>query len=66
MDDKHFEDVDGLELSMPHDQSYRTCSTCGGDCEPETSAIDGLGVRIMFVCPEHGAQSVVDPFSDLR
>ncbi len=31
MDDKHFEDVDGLELSMPpHDQSYRTCSTCGG------------------------------------
>jgi hypothetical protein len=48
------------------DESYRTCSVCGGDCEPEPMAEDGLGVRIMWICPEHGAHSVVDPFEDLR
>lgn len=48
------------------DESYRTCSTCGGDCEPEPSAVDGLGVRIAFVCPEHGPQSMIDPFQDHR
>lgn len=48
------------------DEEYRTCSECGGNCEPEPSAVDGLGVRIAFVCPEHGAQSMLDPFSDQR
>lgn len=52
---------------MPRDQSYRTCSECGGDCYPDTSAgADGLGVRIAFVCPEHGVHSVVDPFEEER
>lgn len=45
------------------DESYRTCSTCGSDCEPDTAlSADRTGVRIAFVCTEHGAQSVVDPF----
>lgn len=58
---------DGLEIRVPKDDDYRTCSVCGGDCEPDTSlSADGTGVRIAFVCPEHGAQSVLDPFSDLR
>lgn len=50
----------------PEGESYRICTDCGGDCEPEPNAIDGLGVRIVFVCPEHGAQSIVDPFEDKR
>lgn len=58
---------DGLEVRVPKDDAYRTCSVCGGDCEPHTSlSADGTGVRIAFACPEHGPQSVVDPFSDLR
>ncbi|WP_061711859.1 hypothetical protein [Kocuria palustris] len=58
---------EGLEIRLPKDDSYRTCTACGGDCEPDTSlSTDDTGVRIAFVCPEHGAQSVVDPYSDLR
>lgn len=45
-------------------EGYRTCSVCGGDCEPEPSAIDGLGVRVAFVCPSHGVHSILDPFED--
>lgn len=48
------------------DEGYRRCSECGGDCDPEPSALDSLGVRITFVCPEHGPQSIVDPFQDQR
>lgn len=48
------------------DESYRTCSICGGDCLPEPSGANGLGVRILWVCPDHGAQSITDPFTDLR
>lgn len=50
----------------PSDESYRTCSVCGGDCEPDPTAVDGLGVRIAFICPKHGVQSIVDPFADMR
>lgn len=57
----------GLEIRVPTNDGYSTCSTCGGDCEPDTSlSADGTGVRIAFVCPEHGVQGIVDPFSDLR
>ncbi|WP_324701296.1 hypothetical protein [Micrococcus sp. HOU01] len=60
-------ELDGVPIGVPTDEGYRTCSACGGDCEPDTSlSSDGTGVRIAWVCPEHGAQSVVDPFSDLR
>ena len=48
------------------DESYRTCSECGGDCVPEPSGADGLGVRVMWVCPQHGVHSAVDPFAHLR
>lgn len=60
-------DLDGVPIHTPKDQSYRTCSKCGGDCYPDTSAgADGMGVRIAFVCPEHGVHSVVDPFEEER
>lgn len=52
--------------SYDPDESYRTCSECGGDCEPEPSGADSHGVRIMWVCPQHGVHSVVDPFERLR
>lgn len=47
-------------------ETYRTCPECGGDCEPDPAAVDGLGVRIAFVCPKHGPQTIVDPFGHLR
>lgn len=60
---KEWEDFDSM---VCRDQSYRTCSECGRDCHPDPSAgADGLGVRIAFVCLEHGIHSVVDPFADL-
>lgn len=66
MDFDHVEGPDGTNIRLPRDERYRTCSVCGGDCDPEPSVIEGFGARIMFSCPEHGAQSLVDPFSDLR
>lgn len=66
MDAEHIEGPDGLRISLPRDDEYRTCSVCGGDCEPEPTVVEGFGVRVAFVCPEHGAHSMVDPFSDLR
>lgn len=48
------------------DEANRTCATCGADCEPEPINEAGLGVRIAFTCPQHGAQAIVDPFRDLR
>lgn len=60
-------DLDGVPIRMPKAQVYRTCSACGGDCEPVPSVgSDGLGVRIAFVCPRHGVQSIVDPFEEER
>lgn len=58
---------DDLEIRVwDMDSGYRTCKVCGGDCEPEPGGADGYGVRIMFVCPEHGVHSMVDPFEDKR
>ncbi|WP_347756799.1 hypothetical protein [Agrococcus sp. ProA11] len=54
-----------MDTDQP-DEGYRTCTTCGGDCEPEPVAEDGQGVRIAFSCPEHGVQAIVDPFDGLR
>lgn len=53
-------------IIAPTDQSYRTCSECGRDCMPEPTPIEGHGMRIAFVCPEHGVHSVVDPFEGKR
>ncbi len=58
---------DGLAIRVPKNDSYRTCSQCGGDCEPDpTAGGDGIGARIAFVCPRHGLNAIVDPFEDLR
>ena len=52
---------------MPTGDDYRICTECGGDCEPDLSiSVDSQGARIVFVCPNHGVQSIVDPFEDQR
>lgn len=51
---------------MSDDESYRTCSECGADCEPEATGSDDLGARIVFVCPVHGVHGIVDPFGGER
>ncbi|WP_431794912.1 hypothetical protein [Micrococcus luteus] len=67
MDYDEIGDLHGVRIRTPKDQNYRTCSECGGDCYPGPSAgADGMGVRIAFVCPEHGVHSVVDPFKEER
>ena len=66
MDYERVEGPDGLEIRTPRDDGYRTCGACGGDRLPEPGGAGGLGVRILFVCPEHGVQSIVDPFEDKR
>lgn len=47
------------------DESYRTCSECGRDCEPESVPTD-MGMRIAFTCPDHGVHAVIDPFDGGR
>lgn len=50
-----------MEYLLPEDQSYRTCSECGGDTEVQPFAADGH-IRIALVCNEHGLHSVITPF----
>lgn len=58
---------DGVPLRVPVDNSYRTCSECGGDCYPDPSiSAEDQGARIAFVCAKHGVQSTVDPFEGQR
>ncbi|SEC28229.1 hypothetical protein [Arthrobacter woluwensis] len=60
-------DVDGVPLRVPVDDGYRTCAACGGDCEPGVEfGSNEHKARVAFVCPEHGPQSLIDPFEDLR
>lgn len=66
MEYQEIDGPDGLRIRVPTSDDYRTCSECGGDCEPEPTGSDGHGVRFLFVCPTHGVQSIVDPFADLR
>ncbi|GAA1628558.1 hypothetical protein [Leucobacter chromiireducens] len=67
MGDGGIEIPEDLEIRVwDPDSGYRTCPVCGGDCVPEPNGADGHGIRIMFVCPEHGAHSIVDPFADKR
>ena len=59
--------LDGVPIRVPTSDDYRTCAVCGSDCTPDPSlGSDEHGTRIAFVCPEHGIQSLVDPFADLR
>lgn len=67
MEYEHLDGPDGVPIRVPADDGYRTCSVCGDDCEPDPSlSADGVGARIAFVCPEHGVQSVVDPFEGMK
>ena len=59
-------DVDSVPIRVPANDGDRTRSVCGEDCQPEPTGADGLGIRIAFVCAEHGAHSVVDPFESPR
>lgn len=60
-------DDDGELPVFLDDKSYRTCSECGSDCVPDPFvAGEGDGIRIAFICPSCGVQSVIDPFEDLR
>jgi hypothetical protein len=64
-----YDEIDGpgtLPIRVPRDDHYRTCSECGGDCEPEPMMDERLGARIAFTCSKHGVQSLVDPFEDQR
>ncbi len=51
---------------FPREHAHRVCGVCGNDCAPDSAGANGLGVRIVFVCPDHGVQSIVDPFEDQR
>lgn len=44
------------------DVSYRICGECGQDCSPEPTSVQGVGVRVAFICAVHGLQTVVNPF----
>lgn len=60
-------DVNGVPIRVPADNDYRTCSVCGGDCERDpTFGSDEHGARIAFMCPQHGLQSLVEPFEGRR
>ncbi|CAB0561867.1 hypothetical protein CIP107532_01785 [Corynebacterium diphtheriae] len=60
-------DDDGELPVFLDDQSYRTYSECSSDCDPDPFvAGEGQGIRIAFICPSCGVQSVIDPFEDLR
>ena len=59
--------VDGVPIRVPSSDDYRTCTECGKDCDIDPNfGSDESGARIAFVCPEHGIQSVIDPFEHLR
>lgn len=67
MEYEHLDGPDGVGICVPRDDGTSTCSACGGDCDSDPSlSADSTGARVAFVCAEHGVQSVVDPFSDLR
>ncbi|MDQ0648654.1 hypothetical protein QFZ53_002850 [Microbacterium natoriense] len=67
MDYEELGEVDGVPVRVPTNDDYRTCSVCGGNCEPDPDFSSGeSGARIAFVCPQHGIQSLIDPFESLR
>lgn len=67
MEYEHVDGPDGLDIRVPTSDDHRTCAVCRSDCEPDPSlSVDGAGVRVAFVCPQHGVQSVVDPFEGMR
>ena len=55
-----------IEVTVWGSNEHRRCNVCRAECAPEPSGADGYGVRIIYVCRDHGLQSVVDPFEHLR
>lgn len=55
-----------VHFAAQRDQRFWNCVECGRECVPELNWADGHGVRIVYVCPQHGVHSVVDPFEDMR
>ncbi|WP_427869576.1 hypothetical protein [Leucobacter luti] len=67
MDYNEIDSVVGVPIRVPASEDYRRCSERGNDCVPDPNfGSDELGARIALACPEHGIQSVVDPFEDRR
>ena len=65
-DEGGIEIPDDVEITVwDPNGGHRTCAECGRDCVPEAMATDD-GMRIAFVCAEHGVHSVVDPFEGER
>ncbi|MBP1325484.1 hypothetical protein JOF28_000716 [Leucobacter exalbidus] len=59
--------LNGTPIRLPTEDSYRTCSVCGRDCESDVAfGSNNAGGRIAFICPVHGIQSLVDPFEEQR
>lgn len=57
----------GLPAPAPARGDYRTCPQCARDLEPDVSLTsDEHGARIVWSCRTHGAQWIVDPFSQMR
>lgn len=60
-------DDDGELPVFLDDQSYRTCSEFTSVCVPDPFiAGEGQGIKVAFICPSCGVQSVIDPFEDTR
>lgn len=53
-------------IAEKRERRYRTCFQCGRECAPELNWADDLGIRIVYVCPQHGVHSVIDPFENKR
>ncbi|GGD76559.1 hypothetical protein GCM10007269_19390 [Microbacterium murale] len=67
MEYDEFDGPEGVPVRLPTSNGYRTCVECGEDCYPDPSISVGVqGVRIAFVCAQHGVQSIVDPFEGNR
>lgn len=67
MSEESIEGADNLEIRVRSDESYRSGTECGDDCEPDTLlSTNGTGLCIAFVCHEHGVQCILGPFEHLR
>lgn len=67
MDYEEIGEVADAPVRVPTSDDYRTCSVCGDNCEPNPDfSSDDAGVRIAFICPHHGIQSLMDPFESMR
>lgn len=58
--------LDGVPIRRPADHSYRWCAQCGAECHPDPTSIEGIGMRIAFVCADHGINVLVNPFEGQR